>query len=174
MAKCTFALQGWNGQENTFERIMPARMKIFLKFFSASNEIRSAHIPLANCLQIKKELQTFVHNSLILNVGAPGFEPGTPCSQSRCATGLRYAPKKPSNRADGAGFEPAVQFDPYVGLANRWFQPLTHPSVNRLGRKDSRLDFTPPNENRIFFKKVRKRGNADCAEGRGSSLICPS
>ena len=25
-------------------------------------------------------------------VGAPGFEPGTPCSQSRCATGLRYAP----------------------------------------------------------------------------------
>ncbi len=25
-------------------------------------------------------------------VGAPGFEPGTLCSQSRCATGLRYSP----------------------------------------------------------------------------------
>ena len=25
-------------------------------------------------------------------VGAAGFEPTTPCSQSRCATGLRYAP----------------------------------------------------------------------------------
>jgi len=25
-------------------------------------------------------------------VGAKGFEPSTPCSQSRCATGLRYAP----------------------------------------------------------------------------------
>jgi hypothetical protein len=27
-------------------------------------------------------------------VGATGFEPATLCSQSRCATGLRYAPKK--------------------------------------------------------------------------------
>ena len=26
------------------------------------------------------------------NVGATGFEPATLCSQSRCATGLRYAP----------------------------------------------------------------------------------
>ena len=26
-------------------------------------------------------------------VGIPGFEPGTPCSQNRCATGLRYIPK---------------------------------------------------------------------------------
>ena len=37
---------------------------------------------LANCLQIKKELQTFVCNPLIFSVGIPGFEPGTPCSQS--------------------------------------------------------------------------------------------
>lgn len=28
----------------------------------------------------------------ILLVGAAGFEPATPCSQSRCATRLRYAP----------------------------------------------------------------------------------
>jgi hypothetical protein len=27
------------------------------------------------------------------SIGAPGFEPGTSCSQSRRATGLRYAPK---------------------------------------------------------------------------------
>ena len=26
-------------------------------------------------------------------VGIPGFEPGTPWSQTRCATGLRYIPK---------------------------------------------------------------------------------
>ncbi len=26
-------------------------------------------------------------------VGARGFEPPTPCSQNRCATGLRHAPK---------------------------------------------------------------------------------
>ena len=29
----------------------------------------------------------------VCRVGAPGFEPGTSCSQSRRDTGLRYAPK---------------------------------------------------------------------------------
>ena len=28
----------------------------------------------------------------LLLVGAKGFEPSTPCSRSRCATRLRYAP----------------------------------------------------------------------------------
>jgi hypothetical protein len=28
----------------------------------------------------------------IFVVGVQGFEPWTPCSQSRCATGLRYTP----------------------------------------------------------------------------------
>ena len=28
--------------------------------------------------------------------------------------------------AERTRFELVVQFDPYVGLANRWFQPLTH------------------------------------------------
>jgi hypothetical protein len=32
--------------------------------------------------------------SLVEVVGARGFEPPTPCSQSRCATRLRYAPEK--------------------------------------------------------------------------------
>ncbi len=27
--------------------------------------------------------------------------------------------------AESEGFEPSVRIDPYVGLANRWFQPLT-------------------------------------------------
>ena len=31
-------------------------------------------------------------NAMILMVGAEGFEPPTLCSQSRCATRLRYAP----------------------------------------------------------------------------------
>ena len=28
----------------------------------------------------------------VQSVGVPGFEPGTPWSQTRCATGLRYTP----------------------------------------------------------------------------------
>lgn len=30
--------------------------------------------------------------------------------------------------AEGAGFEPAVRYNPYDGLANRWIKPLSHPS----------------------------------------------
>lgn len=39
------------------------------------------------------EIKKAIPRDGLLFVGAPGFEPGTPCSQSRCATGLRYAPK---------------------------------------------------------------------------------
>ncbi len=42
----------------------------------------------------------------LLFVGAPGFEPGTPCSQSRCATGLRYAPNFVPIFVGAPGFEP--------------------------------------------------------------------
>jgi hypothetical protein len=31
--------------------------------------------------------------------------------------------------AETGGFEPPVRFAPYDGLANRWFQPLTHVSA---------------------------------------------
>ena len=31
--------------------------------------------------------------------------------------------------AERGGFEPPVQFNPYDSLANYWFQPLTHLSV---------------------------------------------
>src|SRR6059036_672667 len=37
--------------------------------------------------QIHKRVKT-----LRILVGAPGFEPATPCAQGRCATRLRYAP----------------------------------------------------------------------------------
>ena len=57
-----------------------------------------------------------------LFVGKTGFEPATPWSQTRCATGLRYFPNFGLNRifstAVRAGFEPAVQFNPYGSLAN--------------------------------------------------------
>ena len=32
--------------------------------------------------------------------------------------------------AERAGFEPAVEFDPYDGLANRSFRPLRHLSAH--------------------------------------------
>jgi hypothetical protein len=51
-------------------------------------------------------------------VGAAGFEPATPCSQSRCATRLRYAPNaryrdvahstRPVNRDVVAGPQPVT------------------------------------------------------------------
>ena len=39
---------------------------------------------------------------MILLVGAEGFEPPTLCSQSRCATRLRYAPTDPSYQLIGS------------------------------------------------------------------------
>ncbi len=35
-------------------------------------------------------------------------------------------------KAEKGGFEPPVRFDPYGGLANRWFKPLTHLSKDSL------------------------------------------
>ncbi len=54
------------------------------------------------------------------NLRPPGPKPGT-------LTGLRYAPNIAAFiNAVRPGFEPGVPFDRYDGLANRWFQPLTH------------------------------------------------
>lgn len=58
---------------------------------------------------------------LALSVGKTGFEPATPWSQTRCATGLRYFPIRSFDLIKSAvrgGFEPPVQFDPYGSLAN--------------------------------------------------------
>ena len=48
------------------------------------------------------EFFTSLSLSLGYMVGAKGFEPSTSCSQSRCATRLRHAPKKNPRRC-GAG-----------------------------------------------------------------------
>jgi hypothetical protein len=44
-----------------------------------------------------------------------------------------------ANQAERAGFEPAVQFDPYAALAKRCFRPLSHLS-----------DLTKPALPRVF------------------------
>ena len=73
------------------------------------------------------------------NLGPPAPKAG---ALPGCATPRIYF-------ADGPGFEPGVQGYPYVGLANRWFQPLTHPSTVPLfksGRKGN-----TPSVNRASF-----------------------
>ncbi len=44
------------------------------------------------CFEVTGISIIFTNNFGIKMVGARGFEPPTPCSQSRCATRLRYAP----------------------------------------------------------------------------------
>ena len=65
---------------------------------------------------------------MIYDVGAAGFEPAAPCSQSRCANRTALHPVCNSYLAEEAGFEPAVPVSKYVDLANRWIQPLSHSS----------------------------------------------
>ncbi len=60
------------------------------------------------------------------------------------ATTIGRAPPNPAaieiheKVAETEGFEPSVPYSQYDGLANRWFQPLTHVSKHglntRLGR----------------------------------------
>jgi hypothetical protein len=40
-------------------------------------------------------------------------------------------------RAERTGFEPAVGFDPYTGLANRRFRPLSHLSWDAIGARQA-------------------------------------
>jgi hypothetical protein len=42
---------------------------------------------------VKRPEHVMTCRTLSYQVGAPGFEPGTSCSQSRRDTGLRYAPR---------------------------------------------------------------------------------
>ena len=71
-----------------------------------------------------KKTATFV--TVSFSVGVTGFEPATLCSQSRCATGLRYAPKHLQNSWRREGDSNPRYSIPYDSLANCWFQPLTH------------------------------------------------
>ena len=41
-------------------------------------------------------------------IGAPGFEPGTSCSQSRRATGLRHTPYDRGAKIVAGGYEPEL------------------------------------------------------------------
>lgn len=72
-------------------------------------------------------------------VGVAGFEPAAPCSQSRCANRTALHPEQ-NTTAVRAGFEPAVRSNTYAGLANRWFQPLTH-LTNTQSRQTAIADF---------------------------------
>lgn len=40
--------------------------------------------------------------------------------------------------AETEGFEPSVPYSQYDGLANRWFQPLTHVSKHGLNARSGR------------------------------------
>ncbi len=94
-----------------------------------------------------------------MSVGVPGFEPGTPWSQTRCANRAALHPeiqvlmleplysflKRSANVTNGLkkqihffsaprnveepGFEPGEPLTQFDSLANCWFQPLTHPSL---------------------------------------------
>ena len=46
------------------------------------------------CWEKKRTYGDYCRKSFIFLVGATGFEPATLCSQSKCATKLRHAPKK--------------------------------------------------------------------------------
>ncbi len=58
----------------------------------------------------------------LLLVGARGFEPPTPCSQSRCATRLRYAPRK----ADRVAYPFPFGRPPARCGARKGASPATH------------------------------------------------
>ncbi len=51
---------------------------------------------LIKCASTKKPHKAAFRKSLILLVGARGFEPPTPCTPCKYATRLRYAPTKPA------------------------------------------------------------------------------
>src|SRR3972149_1418155 len=56
----------------------------------AAGRIRTCDLVIRSHLLYPSELQP--QTLFYFMVGARGFEPPTPCSQSRCATRLRYAP----------------------------------------------------------------------------------
>ncbi len=64
-------------------------------------------------------------------VGATGFEPATPCSQSRCATGLRHAPT--GLPRDGRGRSIRPDPGPPVGAVPRKGR-AAEPSASDPGR----------------------------------------
>src|ERR1700733_643587 len=87
-----------------------------------------------------------------LMVGAEGFEPPTLCSQSRCATRLRYAPTSPSlshRLRISPQIEPNKPCDP--GPNNAWKSPSnTHVNRSNGSRTSAiRMMHRPPRKNQL-------------------------
>lgn len=62
-------------------------------FLATKGEIEMAFFEMLPHVEEKnKGLRVKTHNPLFVLVGAKGFEPPAPCSQSRCSTGLSHAP----------------------------------------------------------------------------------
>ena len=102
---------------------------------------------------------------LLYNVGAKGFEPSTPCSQSRCASRTAPYPEKKDDStssfltAEKGGFEPPVPLAEYDSLANCWFQPLTHLSVVRIAGAKIRLLPVSATFFLIFFEILEQQAD---------------
>ncbi len=93
-------------------------------------------------------------------VGVVGFEPTTPCSQSRYANRTALHPEqtiRPKYRGfsrRGGDSNPRYQLTRYGSLANCWFQPLTH------------LSNTAP----TFWRAAKIEA---CSERRSPAHTCP-
>ncbi len=77
--------------------------------------------------KIKKPNTQYKH--LVFSVGVAGFEPATSCSQSRRANRTTLYPVKQYKSGERGIRTPGTLFE-YGSLANCWFQPLTHLSVD--------------------------------------------
>ena len=110
---------------------------------------------------------------------------GATTAQQKCAKGGRTGSELPVRRttkttsclrsrlhdpkrvAERTRFELVVRNDPYVGLANRWFQPLTHLSGSHLAK-------LPPRGRtakiRIFFELQGFHTKKDSRGGCPSSF----
>ena len=86
---------------------------------------------------------------------------------TKTASCLRSRLHGPKRVAERTRFELVVRNDPYVGLANRWFQPLTHLSGSHLAK-------LPPRGRtakiRIFFELQGFHTKKDSRGGCPSSF----
>ena len=74
-------------------------------------------------VKMKKATIKYSFLACLLAVGVAGFEPATPCSQSRCANRTALYP----DVAEKGGFEPPVQFP--VRQFSKLLVSATHPPL---------------------------------------------
>src|SRR5689334_9154410 len=108
-------------------------------------------------------------------VGARGFEPPTPCSQSRCATGLRHAPmelggesagndRRAFRRASNAGAARAHRYSAFtaphvrfaVGVAAG--QPIIPPTTTPAPPCQVQKSLSPPYAGPVSFRLFAEIG----------------